>query len=50
MDISEYTRKLAELGRLMNDPEGPMQPQALWALLAELAKYDLAAATLARGG
>jgi hypothetical protein len=50
MDVSEYTRKLAEFDRLMNDPEAPMQPQALWALLAELAKYDLAIVTPAAGG
>jgi hypothetical protein len=42
MDVSEYARKLAELDRLMNDAEAPSHPRELWALLAELARYDLA--------
>lgn len=28
--------KLAELDRLLNDPDVPMQPSRIWALLAEL--------------
>jgi hypothetical protein len=42
----EYTRKLDELDRLLNDPDVPMRPRDVWALLAEISAHDLAAADL----
>ncbi len=44
MTEAEYTGKLAELDRLLNDPEVPMQPARVWALLAEIAQRDIAQA------
>ncbi|MSP05623.1 MAG: peptide chain release factor 1 [Acetobacteraceae bacterium] len=38
----EYARKLAELDRLLNDPEVPMRPGDVWDLLAEISQQDLA--------
>ena len=35
-------RKLADLDRLLNDPDVPMQPDRVWALLGEFAQRDLA--------
>lgn len=32
----EFEAKLAELDRLLNDPETRMDPDRVWALLAEL--------------
>jgi hypothetical protein len=43
MTDQEYTRKLAELDRLLNDPDVPMQPERVWSLLAEISQRDLAA-------
>ncbi len=37
MTDTEYARKLDELDRLLNDPEVPMEPVRIWALLAEIA-------------
>jgi hypothetical protein len=45
MTEAEYARKLAELDRLLNDPDVPMQPTRIWSLLAEIAQHDPA-----RGG
>lgn len=42
MTDTEYTRKLAELDRLLNDPEVPMRPDAVWDLLAEISQQDMA--------
>ncbi len=39
----EYTLKLDELDRLLNDPDVEMQPAKVWTLLAELSARDLAA-------
>jgi len=36
----DYARKLAEVDRLLNDPEVPMRPSEVWALLAEIARHD----------
>jgi hypothetical protein len=36
MSGSEITRKLAELGRLLNDPELRIDPHRVWALVQEL--------------
>ena len=37
MTEAEYNRKLAELDRLLNDPDVTMQPNRIWDLLAEVA-------------
>jgi hypothetical protein len=39
----EYARKLAELDRLLNDPEVPMRPAEVWELLAEISAQEQAA-------
>ena len=39
MTETDYTRKLDELDRLLNDPDVPMQPGRIWALLAEVADH-----------
>lgn len=44
MTETEYTSKLDELDRLLNDPDVPMQPSLVWSLLAEIANHDLQAA------
>ncbi len=36
MTDTEYTRKLDELDRLLNDPDVPMEPARVWSLLAEI--------------
>jgi len=40
----EYARKLAELDRLLNDPEVPMRPAEVWELLAEISAQQKAEA------
>ncbi len=32
----DETAKLAELDRILNDPDVPMEPARVWALLAEI--------------
>ena len=34
----EYSLKLEELDRLLNDPTVPMQPDRIWSLLADVSK------------
>ncbi len=46
----EYTRKLAELDRLLNDPEVPMRPGEVWDLLAEISERDRAASAQPAAG
>lgn len=41
----ERESKLAELDRLLNDPETHMDPHRVWALLAEVAATKQPAAT-----
>jgi len=41
MTETEYACKLAELDRLLNDPDVPMQATRVWALLAEIAQREL---------
>jgi len=41
MTDAEYSRKLDELDRLLNDPDVPMEPARVWSLLAEIAKRDM---------
>jgi len=36
----EYARKMAELDRLLNDPDVPMQPSEVWALLDEISGHE----------
>jgi hypothetical protein len=38
MQIAEYSRKLDELDRLLNDPDVPMQPDRIWSLLADVSR------------
>ncbi len=40
MSSTEYSRKLDELDRLLNDPDVPMQPDRIWALLADVSRPD----------
>lgn len=40
MTEADYEGKLNELDRLLNDPDAPVQPQRVWALLAEIAQHD----------
>ena len=37
---NDYVRKLDELDRLLNDPGVPMQPELIWRLLDEIAKWE----------
>jgi len=39
----EYTRKLDELDRLINDPDTPMDPSRVWSLLSEVMRQDFGA-------
>lgn len=41
MTETDYSRKLDELDRLLNDPDVPMEPARVWSLLAEIAQRDL---------
>jgi hypothetical protein len=41
MTDAEYSRKLDELDRLLNDPDVPMEPGRVWSLLAEIAQRDV---------
>ena len=45
MSQHEYTSKLSELDRLLNDPDVPMEPDRVWSLLAEISRHDMAQAT-----
>jgi hypothetical protein len=39
MTDSEYSCKLDELDRLLNDPTVPMQPDRIWSLLADVSGH-----------
>ncbi len=43
MTEADYTRKLDELERLLNDPDTRMEPAQVWSLLDELARHHDAA-------
>jgi len=43
MTDADYTHKLDELERLLNDPDTRMEPARVWSLLAELARHHDAA-------
>ena len=45
MSSAEYSRKLDELDRLLNDPDVPMQPDRIWSLLADVSRRDGPVAT-----
>jgi hypothetical protein len=47
MSTADYSRKLDELDRLLNDPDVPMQPDRIWSLLADVSRPDIAAASRA---
>ncbi len=36
----DMAAKLDELDRILNDPDVPMEPARVWALLAEIARQD----------
>jgi hypothetical protein len=38
MTKQEYERKLAEVDRLLNDPEASWDPAEVWSLLADMAQ------------
>lgn len=40
MTEADYTRKLDELDRLLNDPDVPMAPDRVWSLLADIALHE----------
>lgn len=40
MTEADYTRKLDELDRLLNDPTVPMAPDRIWSLLADIARHE----------
>jgi hypothetical protein len=42
MSTAEYSRKLDELDRLLNDPDVPIQPDLIWSLLADVARPEMA--------
>ena len=44
MSTADYSRKLDELDRLLNDPDVPMQPDRIWSLLAEVSRPKATAA------
>ena len=41
MTEREFQAKLAELDKLLNDPEIRMDPDRVWALLAEISAQDM---------
>ncbi len=42
MTEADYTHKLDELERLLNDPDTRMEPARVWSLLDELARHHAA--------
>jgi hypothetical protein len=40
MSTVEYSRKLDELDRLLNDPDVPIQPDRIWSLLADVSRHE----------
>jgi hypothetical protein len=44
MNDTEYERLLIELDHLFNDPKMPIEPDHIWALLAEISHHDRAEA------
>ncbi|HEY0185160.1 MAG TPA: peptide chain release factor 1 [Rhodopila sp.] len=50
MSTAEYSRKLDELDRLLNDPDVPMQPDRIWSLLADVSRPELTGGSLPTTG
>lgn len=44
MTERELDMKMAELDRLLNDPETRMDPHKVWALLAEISRQSVSSA------
>lgn len=42
MTEADYSRKLDELDRLLNDPDTRLEPARVWALLAEVSNSQAA--------
>ena len=42
MTEADYSRKLDELDRLLNDPDTRLEPARVWALLAEVSRSQAA--------
>jgi hypothetical protein len=40
MTETDYSRKLDELDRLLNDPDVRLEPARVWALLAEVSRAE----------
>ncbi len=40
MTETDYSRKLDELDRLLNDPDTRLEPARVWALLAEVSQAE----------
>jgi hypothetical protein len=40
MTDADYSRKLDELDRLLNDPDTRLEPSRVWALLAEVSRVE----------
>jgi len=40
MSQTDHAARLAELDRVLNDPEVPMEPAQVWSLLAEIARHE----------
>jgi hypothetical protein len=49
MTDGEYARKLAELDRLLNDPDVRLDADRIWTLLAEISAACLGQAAVAAG-
>lgn len=47
MTDDEYTHKLDELERLLNDPDVAMQPARVWSLLADLSQAPCGGSAMA---
>lgn len=48
MTETDLARKLDQLDYLLNDPDAPMRPGQVWALLAEISRHEMALADGAR--
>jgi hypothetical protein len=46
MSVADYDQKLDELDRLLNDPNVPIQPDRIWALLADVSRVEPQAAII----
>ncbi len=47
MTKRDFDRKVEQLDRLLNDPDVRMEPELIWALLAEVSRFERAPAPLA---